>query len=314
MKVLLMFVILKFLIISCFQSKQETAEMAGLNKKPTVLATTNVVADLLRQLLPDSVTLEVLMEAGVDPHLYQAKPSDLKKIRNADLVVYIGLKLEGRLDQVLSELQKSRPDSVLELTEKLDRAGLLKLSDDSEEYDPHMWFDVALWSSCARALERALCQKYVDLCEEVKNNSMIYLKALNELDVWLKEKVLEIQKPQRVLITSHDAFRYFGRAYGFEVRGLQGISTSSEASVADVKNLVSFIKSRKIRAVFVESSVSAKAIERLGQDAGVKIGAELFSDSLGQKNEWRMGYDTSTYVGMMKYNTSAIVESLRLKE
>jgi manganese/zinc/iron transport system substrate-binding protein len=270
-----------------------------------VVATTGMVADLAKVVGGDHVHVNALMGPGVDPHLYQATPSDLTKLRRARLILYNGKGLEGKMASVFAKLAKSR--KVIAVTEEIEDTEMLG---DHEHWDPHVWFDVALWSRGAVVVGEALAEIDPENAEEYRASALRYAIRLRLLDESVTTKIESVPEERRVLITSHDAFRYFGRAYGLEVRGLQGISTASSAGVKDVEQMVDLIVSRRIKAVFVESSVSPKAIEAvrdgvLARGHHVAIGGELFSDAMGDHAP------VDTYVGMIEHNVKTLVDALK---
>ncbi|MEM8883865.1 MAG: zinc ABC transporter substrate-binding protein [Planctomycetota bacterium] len=283
----------------------------GSDPKPVdgvhVVATTGMVADLARIIGGERVTVEALMGPGVDPHLYQATPSDVKKLRNAKLVLYNGKGLEGKMADVLIKL--ARKTHVVAVSEEIDAGVLLK--DESEHWDPHVWLDVSLWARCALVVGEALAEVDPVMAGDHRAAAKKFAAQLqDELHPWVKQQVETVPAGRRVLITSHDAFQYFGRAYGVEVRGLQGISTTSVAGVKDVEDMVNLITSRGIKAIFVESSVPPKAIEAVQEGVRAKggevtIGGELYSDAMGSEPP------TDTYVGMIRHNVETFVKSLQ---
>ena len=272
-----------------------------------VVATTGMVADLARVIGGDLVTVDALMGPGVDPHLYKAAPSDLRKLRAATLVLYSGKGLEGKMADVFVKL--ARNTKVVAVTEEIGDDRLI----DAEQghWDPHVWFDVALWSRCALVVGEALAEVDPDHAADYRAAAKKYAARLkDDVHPWVKRQIAGIPADRRVLITSHDAFRYFGRAYDMEVKGLQGISTSSLAGVKDVEEMVDMIVARKIKAIFVESSVSPKAIEAVRESVqarghAVVIGGELFSDAMGDHAP------EDTYVGMVEHNVKTLVRALR---
>jgi manganese/zinc/iron transport system substrate-binding protein len=272
-----------------------------------VVATTGMVADLARVIGGERIHVDALMGPGIDPHLYQAAPSDLRKLRAATLVLYNGKGLEGKMADVFVKL--ARKTSVVAVTERIGDTELLEAGEG--HWDPHVWFDVALWSRCAIVVGDALADVDPEHADAYRENAARYATRLkDELDPWVRRELAKIPASRRVLITSHDAFRYLGRAYGMEVKGLQGISTASDAGVRDVELMVELIVSRKIKALFVESSVSPKAItavkERV-EAAGhaIVIGGELFSDAMGDHPP------EDTYIGMVQHNVNTLVGALQ---
>ncbi len=275
-----------------------------------VVGTTSMVTDLVKQVGGDRVMVEGLMGPGVDPHLYKAGASDVIKLQRADVIFYNGLMLEGRLADLLTRLARTKRQ-VYALAEAIPPELLLEPEEFAGHYDPHVWFDVTLWMRCVDTVVEGLGGAdpanravYVARGEAVRAR----LAALHD---WALAKIAELPPERRVLITSHDAYNYFGRAYGFEVVGLQGISTVSEAGLADMARMVDFIKARGIKAIFVESSVPPGTIRRIAEDAKVRVGGELFSDAMGTPGQIENGYDLGTYEGMVKHNVNTIVEALK---
>jgi manganese/zinc/iron transport system substrate-binding protein len=280
------------------------------DRKIKVVATTSMVADLVKNVGGDRIELHSLMGPGVDPHLYKATASDVLKLQQADLIFYNGLLLEGKMQDLFGQMARQKK-FVYAVTEDLPKDQLLEPPALGGHYDPHVWFDVPLWSQCALKVAQGLG-------EFDTNNKALYdqraselQKSLADLHAWALKKAAELPKERRIVVTSHDAFNYLGRAYDFQVVGLQGISTVTEAGVADMARMVDFLKEKKVPAVFVESSVSHATIERISTDAGVKIGGELFSDAMGAPGEIENGYDLGTYHGMIKHNLNTIVAALK---
>lgn len=286
------------------------ASTASITKPIQVTATTTMVADLVRQVGGDRVEVTGLMGPGVDPHLYKASATDVTKLQRAEIIFYSGLMLEGKLQEVLTRLAQSKKH-VYAVTEAIPAKELIRPKAGGGHPDPHVWFDVQLWARTVGVVANALAavrpadQAFFD------GRSLAVSNRLAALHAWTLHRVEAIPPGRRILVTSHDAFGYFGRAYGFEVVGLQGISTVEEASLAAVTQLVDFIKQHGIKAIFVESSVAPNAIRRIGQDAGVKIGGELFSDAMGTAGQVEDGHDLGTYEGMIRHNVNTIVEALK---
>ncbi len=278
--------------------------------KLNVVATTTMLADLSAVIGGGRVTVNGLMGPGIDPHLYQASAGDVSLMQKADVVVYNGLHLEGKMGEIFENLSGQGP-TVICIEEGLDESKLLAWEDGSSIHDPHIWFDVSLWKEAAKTAAGGLSQADPDGKEDYEANLAAYLKDLDETDTYLRNRAAELPEAQRVLVTAHDAFQYFGKAYGFEVRGLQGISTDAEAGTADVSELANFIVERQIKAIFVESSVPPKTIEALqaavkAKDFDVAIGGELYSDSLGDANS-----EADTYILTVKANINTIVDALK---
>jgi len=286
-------------LISCEGTAQRME-----NGRPYILATTGMVADMIQHIVGDSATVEALMHAGVDPHLYKASQGDLRKILDADYLFYNGVHLEGKLAGILEKQARVKP--VIAVGGGL--KDLIKVGEGI--YDPHIWFDVSLWKEATAYATAQLAKLDSANRDYYQANASTYMRQLDSLDAWIHQRIGTIPTDKRILITAHDAFSYFGRAYGIEVRGLQGISTLSEFGLQDVSNLVNFIVSHHIPAVFVESSVSDRSLKAVlagvHQRGGhVKIGGNLFSDAMGAP-----GTPEGTYIGMVKYNVNTIVEAL----
>jgi len=280
------------------------------NHKINVVATTTMLADLATVIGGERVTASGLMGPGIDPHLYQASAGDVTLMQKADVVVYNGLHLEGKMGEIFENLSKQGP-TVICIEEGLDETKLLSWETDTSIHDPHIWFDVTLWKAAAQTVANGLFKADPQGKTYYETNLDAYLEELDETDAYIRERTAELAESQRVLVTAHDAFQYFGKAYGFDVRGLQGISTDAEAGTADVSDLANFIVEGQIKAIFVESSVPPKTIEALqaavkAKGFNVAIGGELYSDSLGDAQS---GADT--YVLTVKANIDTIVDALK---
>ena len=277
-------------------------------RKIRVVATIGMIAEMVKQVGGERVEVEGLMGPGVDPHLYKASEGDVIRMASADIVVYNGLHLEGKMSGVF-ERMGNRIRTVA-VTDGIDREKLLRPPEFKGAYDPHVWFDVTLWMDAVKTLERALTGMDPAHGDVYRANGTRYLKRLEMLDRYVRREALIVPPRKRVLITAHDAFNYFGRAYGFQVRGLQGISTVAEAGAADIQALARLIVENEIPAVFVESSVPHRYIEALQEAVGargfrVKIGGSLFSDAMGDP-----GTPEGTYIGMVRHNVDVIVSAL----
>lgn len=271
-----------------------------------VTCTTGMVADLVRNIAGERAEVTQLMGAGVDPHLYKSSPSDIAALSAADVVFYSGLHLEGKMTDVFEQLSQTKP--VVAVAGRIDETKLLA---DGGTHDPHVWFDVALWQAAAKEVLQTLAKFDPSEAANYETRAAAYQAKLTELDQYCREQLATIPADQRVMITAHDAFRYFGKAYGIEVRGIQGVSTESEAGVKQINSLVDFLVSRKIKAIFVETSVSEQNIRSLiegcrAQRHEVKIGGELYSDALGEP-----GTPEGTYDGMVRHNVNTIVHALK---
>ena len=283
---------------------------APLAERPVrVVATTSMIADLAREIGGDRVDVEGLMGPGVDPHLYRPRESDVARLVGADVVLYNGLELEGKMGEVLEQVE-GRGIVAEPVAEAVPEAALLAPAEFQGNPDPHVWMDVMLWSEVAAAVAATLADLDPAHAETYDANLLAYQARLDSLDAYVRERVAEVPEGRRVLVTAHDAFNYFGRAYGFEVRGLQGLSTATEAGTADVRDLAAFVAERGIPAMFVESSVSPRSIEAVreavrARGAAVEIGGNLFSDALGDA-----GTPEGTYEGMIRHNVDTIVAAL----
>ncbi len=277
--------------------------------KYNVVATTTMLSDLTRAIGGEYVEVKGLMGPGIDPHLYKASAGDVSLMQKSDMIVYNGLHLEGKMAEVFENLTDSGK-LVVTISEGIDEAKLLE-SDDGGIYDPHIWFDVNLWKDAAVELAEGLKKLAPEHSEKFEANLQSYLAELDELNEYIIQRASELPEKNRVLITAHDAFNYFGNAYGFEVKGLQGISTASEAGTSDLRELANYIVENQIKAIFIESSVPHKNIEALQEAVKakgfeVKIGGELYSDSIGD-----IGTDTETYIETFKSNIDTIVDALK---
>jgi manganese/zinc/iron transport system substrate-binding protein len=275
---------------------------------PTVVTTTNLVGDLARRVGGDRVRVDALMGPGVDPHLYKASESDVRRLAEADLILYTGLHLEGKMGDILVKMARNRP--VVAVTDEMPEDALREPPEFAGLYDPHVWFDVGLWIRTIDPVVAALSELSPEDAEAFRANGDAYREELEVLDAWIRTEIERIPAELRVLVTAHDAFGYFGRAYGVDVVGIQGISTLAEAGLRDVERVVDLVVDRRIPAIFIESSVPRRTVEAVlaaARDRGheVSIGGELYSDSLGAA-----GAPEGTYAGAVRYNVSTIVEAL----
>lgn len=289
--------------------KQQQRDERDPEQKIKIVATTGMIRDAVINIAGDRADVVALMGPGVDPHLYKATHGDLEHLTNADVIFYNGLHLEGKMGEVFEKLGRIKP--VIAVAERVPEKMLRKVPGFQGAYDPHIWFDVQLWSEAVKGISTFLQEYDSAHRDEYRRRSELYMKRLDSLHAVVKNKMEAVPATQRVLITAHDAFGYFGDAYNIEVKGLQGISTLSEFGLRDVTNLVNFIITRKVKAIFVETSVSQKSIEAVMQgcrDKGwdVKIGGSLFSDAMGDA-----GTPEGHYIGMVNANVKTIIESLK---
>lgn len=297
--------IVTFVLNSCLKKKERTERVLEYPYKVT--ATVGMIADVTRQITGDQAEVVNIIGEGVDPHSYSAGPSEIKQLSNADLVLYNGLHLEGKMGQILEKQSDKKP--VFAVAE-----GLLgsdyKIMGGSSESDPHVWMDVSGWIKVTNAITARLTEFDPKNAAFYEENSASYQKKLVELDNYARQCFASIPESQRVLVTAHDAFSYLGRAYGIEVRGIQGISTESKAGLQDINRLVKYLVNQKIPAVFVESSVPKESVTALVEGANAQshkviIGGELFSDAMGPAGSYE-----GTYIGMIDHNVTTITRAL----
>ena len=284
-------------------------EQEASNGRIKIVATTGMVADLARNIGGDRVEVIGLMGPGVDPHYYKASQGDLARITDADIVLFNGLFLEGKMEAIFAKMARSK--KVVAVAGGVDEKNLRRPPEFLGHFDPHIWFDVSLWAQTVEVAVASLSELDPEGAEVYRRNGEQYRARLDALHQWVIEQVGQISEQQRVLITAHDAFGYFGLAYGFEVVGLQGISTVAEYGVNDVTQLVDRIVERQVKAIFVESSVPVRSIEAVRQGClnrgfEVVIGGTLYSDAMGGA-----GSGADSYVGMVESNVNTIVGALR---
>jgi manganese/zinc/iron transport system substrate-binding protein len=291
----------------------ENAQNSG---KPLVATTTTMVTDLAKIIGGERVDVRGLMGPGIDPHSYVPKLADTSLLEKADLVLYSGLHLEGRFQDSLEAMAK-RGRNVVAVTDGIPPGNLLAPQEDFEgTKDPHVWGDPALWVDTIAPVVAALSKVDPAGAEEFLQRGDDYRQELSELAEWVSQQVSEIPEGRRVLVTSHDAFFYFGRAFAMEVRGLQGVSTAAEAGIKDRTDLVEFLRERGVKTVFPETSINRKGIAAVAAEAGVAVSDdELFSDALGAPGDVvtvdGVTYDRGTYSGMIRHNVNSIVKGLR---
>jgi manganese/zinc/iron transport system substrate-binding protein len=277
-----------------------------------VVCTTTIVADLVKQVGGERVQVETLMGPGVDPHKYIAGIGDIRKLQSAQAVFINGLHLEGKMADLLE--RNRRQWRVHAVTDPLPREQLLPAEEDATVYDPHVWFDVQLWRQTVAGVQRVLSELDPQGAPYFAQRATAYQQQLQELDREIRQELSRVPPSQRVLITAHDAFRYFGRAYGWEVVGLQGVSTASELGTQQRERLARLIVERRIPAVFTETSVPPEGLQAVLEDVRRKKGppvrliadAEaLYSDALGPADS-----PAGTYIGMMRHNVRTLVRAL----
>ncbi len=288
---------------SCSSNKKES------RTKPHVVATTGMLYDAVINIGGDSITAEAIMGPGVDPHLYKATQGDLAKFKDADIIVFNGILLEGKMSEILQQLGKQKP--VVAAAESVPKDMLLSAVGYQDAYDPHVWFDVKRWKYAVKEIANTLREQDSVNTTYYTLNEKSYLAKLDSLDALVRREISKIPASQRILVTAHDAFGYFGDSYGLQVEGLQGISTVADFGLKDIANIIDLIIKNKVKAIFVETSVSTKSIDAVitgCQEKGhnVKIGGYLYSDAMGE-----LGTVEGTYIGMFRKNVNTIVNSLK---
>lgn len=304
------FLFLLIALAACGPADEGATGEALADRKIRAVTTTNLLADLVRNIGGDRVEVASLMGPGVDPHLYQASAGDVDRMSEADVIFYNGLHLEGKMTDLFSQMRERGVAAYAVAEEAVAPELRLSSPDYPGNFDPHIWFDISLWIDAARFVGNALSALDSTHAATYESNTAAYLDSLSTLDEYVRRRAAELPEDQRVLITSHDAFGYFGRAYEFEVRGLQGISTATEAGTADVQALARYVAERRIPALFVESSVSPRGIEAVREAVrsrgfDVQVGGTLYGDALGAE-----GSGADTYVGMVRQNIATIVSAL----
>jgi manganese/zinc/iron transport system substrate-binding protein len=272
-----------------------------------VVTTTGMLGDAIRNILPNKYNVYHLMNAGVDPHSYEAKPSDIEQLALAETIVFNGLHLEGKMVELFEKLKKEK--MVYAFSDGLDDKLIIEAGPGSN--DPHIWLDPFLWAEGVAALGKQLAKNYPEDAAEIIKNAQEYAQTIRTTGEWMRKEINGIPRDKRVLITSHDAFSYFGRQFEMEVDALQGISSVSEPGIRTVSSLTKKIISRKIVAVFIESSVSSKSIQALMEACSrknytLREGGTLYSDAMGDKAS-----NAETYIKMLERNTEILVKGLK---
>lgn len=300
--------VLAFLVVISVIASCKWEKTDG-QKKFKITTTTNIMADGVRALVRDSASVTPLMAIGVDPHLYKASQRDLDLLFESDLVIFHGLHLEGKMTEVLRKF--SRTNDVIDQGEFVAKSSLISDPAYATSVDPHIWFDVLLWKQAMTDIAEELVRRKPSWKPYIDSNLATYQETLDSLDNYTRQQISVVTQEGQILITAHDAFSYFGKAYGIEVKGLQGLSTLSEPGLRDVSDLVSFIIDNQIKAIFVEQSISPRALEAVVEGCRrrghtVRLAGPLYTDSLGDPEG-----EAGTYVGMVKENVKTIVENLQ---
>ena len=275
---------------------------------PKAVATIGMIADVAVNIAGECVTVEVMMGPGVDPHLYKASAGDVRSLQQADAILYSGYALEGQLGAVLEKLGEKKP--TLAVAPAAIDPGDLIATQDVYGVDPHLWMDASLWSGTTPVIAETFAEIAPDCAAEMTGRAVAYGEQLDALHGWIEASIASIPEGQRVLVTAHDAFAYYGRAYGIEVAGIQGISTESEAGIADIRDMVDSVVERAVPAVFIESTINPRTVQAVIDAAAergqaIEIGGELYSDAMGET-----GTAGGTYIGMLVENTLTIVDAL----
>lgn len=297
-------VLLGSIIIFSCKNNQPT------NGKPNIVTTTTMITDLVKNIGGEKINVQGLMGSGVDPHLFKASEGDVSKLANADIIFYGGLHLEGKLVEVFEKMSRQNIKTIA-VSDALDKTTLIASELFPGNYDPHIWFNIDYWIQITQYVADQLSKTDPENKLFYETNAKNYIEKLEVLKKEITATIQTLSKEKRILVTAHDAFSYFGKAYDFEVVGLQGLSTATEAGVQDVQKLATFIIDKKVKAIFVESSVPKRTIEALqaavtskGHD--VSVGGTLYSDALGNA-----GSMEGTYIGMFQYNVNTIVNALK---
>ena len=275
-----------------------------------IVTTCGMVTDIVGQVAGESATVHGLLGEGVDPHMYKPKRSDTQALMDADVIFYSGLMLEGRMTDTFTKVSRTGKP-VFAVTEEIDESFLREPPQFAGHWDPHVWMDVSAWSECVAFVAKSLSEYDARHADDYQQNADRYRAELRRLDDYVRQVIASIPEQQRVLITAHDAFGYFSRAYGIDVRAPQGITTESQPSMEDMNRLVDFIVERKIGAIFVESSVNPKSSQALVEGARskghmVEISRQLlFSDAMGAPGTYE-----GTYIGMIDHNATTIARAL----
>ncbi|MCX7548974.1 zinc ABC transporter substrate-binding protein [Xanthomarina sp. F1114] len=303
MKKIVFSLLLFTVLFNCKNTKED-------NGKLNIVTTTTMITDLVSNVGGDKINIQGLMGSGVDPHLYKASEGDVSKLANADMIFYGGLHLEGKLVEVFEKMRHQNIKTIA-VSDALDQSRLISSESFTGNYDPHIWFNVDYWIQITQYVAESLSEANPENKAFYEANAKTYLEKLLVLKENLQATIETLPQDKRILVTAHDAFNYFGKAFGFEVVGLQGLSTATEAGVQDVQKLAAFIIDKQVKAIFVESSVPKRTIEALqaaviSKKHDVAIGGTLYSDALGNA-----GTLEGTYIGMFEYNVNTIVDALK---
>lgn len=304
MKKNILLILIAFSFIAC---KTEVKKQDG---KLQIVTTTTMITDMVEHIGGDVVDVQGLMGSGVDPHLYKASAGDVDKLFNADVIIYNGLHLEGKLEDIFEKMRQQQQKTIA-VSDAIAKSNLIGSEYFASNYDPHIWFHIDYWKQATQFVIDELKKLDPENAASFEKNGLIYMAKLTNLATEISKKIETLPVEKRILVTAHDAFNYFGKIHNFEVVGLQGLSTATEAGVQDVQKLADFIIEKNVKAIFVESSVPKRTIEALQASVEangheVIIGGTLYSDALGDA-----GTVEGTYIGMYMYNVKTIVEALK---
>ena len=303
MKQIVTILLIAIILTSCENKKKA-------NNKLNVVTTTSMITDLVKNIGGEHINLQGLMGSGVDPHLYKASEGDVTKLADADIIFYNGLHLEGKLVEVFEKMHNQKTKTIA-ISDALDETTLIGSEYFASNYDPHIWFNVDYWMQATQFIVKKLSETIPEQKATFETNGANYIKQLKALKTKLTSTIDSLPEEKRILVTAHDAFNYFGKSFHFEVVGLQGLSTATEAGVQDVQKLSAFIIEKNVKAIFIESSVPKRTIEALqaavnSKGHHVTIGGSLYSDALGNA-----GTIEGTYIGMFAHNVNTIVNALK---
>lgn len=303
MKKIAVFIVLIVIFTSC--RIEETERRGPLH----IVTTTGIIEDVVENIVGDSAEVSTLMGPGTDPHLYKPTPADIELLDEADIIISNGLHLEGKMADMLDKYSSEKP--VIKVSDGIDKKQIIKSADFEDSFDPHIWFDSEIWMYGMEHVANELARIDEDTAGYYWGNFIAYKAQVEDLDQFVRSSLASISDSARVLITSHDAFSYFGKRYGLEVKGIQGVSTLSEVGLKDISNMVDFVIERKIKSIFIETSTSDKTAQSIvdgAKDKGYDLALEgpLFSDALGEPDS-----EGGTYIGMLRTNVRVIVEGLK---
>ena len=278
--------------------------------KLTIVTTTGMLADTVRNLVPENILVKSLIGSGVDPHMYKPTRSDIASLLNADLIFFNGLQLEGRFEHALERIARAKAN-VVGVGDLLDPSLLQAPEDHEKTYDPHIWMDPVLWKEVTQLISQHLIEHFPHLTSTISRNTERYLSQLDSLHAFAESSIGSIAEESRILVTAHDAFHYFGHRYNVRVIGIQGVSTESEAGIRDINNIVRTLIDYRVPAVFIESTVSDRNVQAIREGSTarghhVALGGTLFSDAMGKEHTLE-----GTYVGMLRHNITTFVTAMQ---